>query len=169
MNAIFERKSIRKYTDQPVPYEMIEKILEAGMCAPSAGNERPWHFVVLDDKNVINEIPKINPYANMLKEAQYAIVVCGDVNLVKMKQYQDFWIQDCSAATENMLIMAQHLGLGAVWLGVHPVQELVNAIRNLLQIPDHVNPLSIISIGYPAEQRDPGNRFDKTRIHLNKW
>lgn len=167
MKAIFERRSIRKYTNKPIPKENIEKILRAGMAAPSAGNEQPWQFIVLDDKNILNSITEIHPYSQMLKEASHAIVVCGDMKLKKFDE--DFWVQDCSAAAENMLIMAQDLGLGAVWLGVYPNEERVQAINRFLNLPEYIVPFSIISLGYPAEKKDVSDRFNETRIHWNKW
>jgi len=166
MNAIFNRRSIRKYTEKPVPEELIEKILRAGMAAPSAGNEQPWHFIVINDKSILNEIPKIHPYSQMLKEASHAIVVCADLSLQK---YEGYWVQDCSAATENMLIMAQDLGLGSVWLGVYPNENRVKELKKLLGLPENVMPLSIISVGYPAEIKGPADRFNPSRVHRNRW
>jgi nitroreductase len=166
MEAIFKRRSIRKYSSEKVPEELIEKILRAGMAAPSAGNEQPWHFIVINDKNILHEIPKIHPYSQMLKEASHAIVVCGDLFL---QRYQGFWVQDCAAATENMLLMAQDLGLGAVWLGVYPTEDRVKALKELLSLPEGITPFCIISLGYPGETKEPVDRFNPDRIHRNKW
>jgi len=166
MEAILFRRSIRKYTSQPVSQEVIKELLQAAMSAPSAGNEQPWHFIVIDDRQILNEIPKYHPYSKMLKEAPVAILVAGDVNLEK---YKGFWVQDCSAATQNILIAAQAKGLGAVWLGIYPLEDRVKAIRQLLGIPENVIPLSLVSIGYPAEQKPPANRFNPARIHYNRW
>jgi nitroreductase len=166
MKEIFERRSIRKYTGEDVPEDLIEQILRAAMAAPSAGNAQPWHYIIVDDRHILNEIPKFHPYSQMLKQASHAIVVCGDQSLEK---YKGFWVQDCSAAMQNMLLMAQHLGLGAVWLGVYPVEERVNALKKLLGLPDGVIPLSIMSLGYPAEDKEPADRFNTSRIHKNKW
>ncbi|MGB3926445.1 MAG: nitroreductase family protein [Caldicoprobacterales bacterium] len=166
MNAIFKRRSIRKYTHKVIPDEHIEQILKAAMAAPSAGNQQPWHFVVIDDKQTLNEIPKFHPYSNMLREASHAIVVCGDVS---RQRYEGYWVQDCSAATQNILIMATELDIGAVWLGVYPNEERVKALKELLSLPENVIPLCIVSMGYPAETKGPSNRFDTGRIHKNKW
>ncbi len=166
MNAIFTRRSIRKYTGEEVAWEKIEQILRAGMAAPSAGNEQPWHFVVLDDRNVLDEIPKFHPYSQMLKEARCAIVVCADLSL---QRYEGYWVQDCSAAAQNMLLMAEELGLGSVWLGVYPVEDRVKALKKLLGLPENVVPLCILPIGYPAERKEPANRFQPSRIHKNRW
>jgi nitroreductase len=167
MKAIFERRSIRKYTGEVIPRETIEKILSAGMAAPSASNERPWQFIVLDDRSLLNGIAKIHPYAQMLKEASHAVVVCGDMRCKKFEE--DFWAQDCAAAAENMLLMVQELGLGAVWLGVYPVLERVAGIRELLDLPENIVPFAVISLGYPAEKKDAPDRFDEKRVHWNGW
>lgn len=166
MDSIFHRRSIRKYTDKTVSENLIEEILKAGMAAPSAGNAQPWHFVVISDKNIMVDITKFHPYSQMLKEASHAIVVCGDLSLEK---HAGFWVQDCSAAMQNMLLMADSLGLGAVWLGVYPKEELVNSMRELLNIPQTVVPLGIMSLGYPAETKPPADRFNPSRIHRDRW
>jgi len=166
MDAILSRRSIRKYTTEPVLEEVLNELLEAAMSAPSANNERPWHFVIINDRRVLDEIPKYHPYSLMLHEASWAIAVCGDLNLGIGK---GFWIQDCSAATENILIAANAKGLGAVWLGVYPREERVIAIQRLLGLPSQVIPLCIISIGSPGEKKPPENRFDPSRIHHNHW
>ena len=166
MKAIFNRRSIRKYTDKVVAEELIEQILRSGMAAPSAGNEQPWHFIVINDRDVLNEIPKFHPYSQMLKEASHAIVVCGDRSLQK---YDGCWVQDCSAAMQNMLLMAQDIGLGSVWLGVYPREDRVKCLKELLSLPENVTPLSIMSIGYPAETKEPADRFNPSRIHTNRW
>jgi len=166
IEAILSRRSIRRYTSQPVPYELIDELLKAGMSAPSAGNEQPWHFVVINDHKIIDEIPKFHPDSSMLIEASAAILVCGDL---KEEKHQGFWIQDCSAATQNILIAAHAKGLGAVWLGIYPREERINGVGKLLGIPEHVIPLSLISIGYPAEQKPPADRYNISRIHRNHW
>lgn len=166
MDAILSRRSIRKYTGQPVPDEVIKELLQAAMSAPSAGNEQPWHFIVINERQILDEIPRFHPYSQMLKDAPVAILVCGNEQLEK---YPGFWVQDCSAATENLLIAAHAKGLGAVWLGVHPVEEIVTMMRELLGIPEHVIPLALISLGYPAEQKPRAERYDASRIHRNQW
>lgn len=166
MNAIFNRRSIRKYTRQEISEEKIEILLRAGMAAPSAGNEQPWHFVVIKDKDILLSIPKFHPYAQMLREADCAIVVCGDLVLETNK---GFWVQDCSAATENILIEATDLGLGSVWLGVHPDKDRVKPVQTLLGLPETVIPLCIIALGYPTDSKTPTDRFNPKRIHQNKW
>ncbi len=166
MESIFNRKSIRKYTSQPVSDSQIQQLVKAAMAAPSAGNEQPWEFVVLRDRTTLNAIPKFHPYSLMLYEASVAILVCGDLSREK---YKGYWVQDCAAATENMLLEAVELGLGAVWLGICPIEERVTAMRMLLNIPETIVPFSLVSIGYPAEQQKPSDRFDASRIHYDRW
>ncbi len=166
MEAILSRRSIRRYTKEDVSDEILKELLEAAMSAPSAGNEQPWHFVVIRDRKILNEIPNIHPYSGMLREAPLAILICGDESLQK---YKGYWVQDCSAATENLLIAINAKGLGGVWLGVYPVEDRVTGIRKLLNMPDNIIPFSLISIGYPAEQKPPANRYDSSRIHYDRW
>lgn len=166
MEAILTRRSIRKYTKQEVPDSIIREVLEAAMCAPSAGNQQPWHFVVIRDRRILDEIPKVHPHSQMVKEAPVAILVCGDLSLEKRK---GFWVQDCSAATENLLLAAHAKGLGAVWLGVYPREDRVDGIRKLLDIPEHVIPFSLVPIGYPAEKSFKVNRYDASRVHYDRW
>lgn len=166
MNAILNRKSIRKYTDQPVTDEHITTLLRAAMAAPSAVNEQPWEFVVIRDKGIMKRITEVQEYSQMLLEADAAIVVCGDLT---KERYPGFWVQDCSAATENILIQAEDLGLGAVWLGVFPIAERVKNLQTLLNLHENIVPLAIVPVGHPAEQRQAADRFNPERIHLNQW
>ena len=166
MDAILSRRSVRRYTPESVSQECVERLLAAGMAAPSAGDERPWHFVVIRDATTRNCIPNIHPYAHMVSEAPVALLVCGDLNLQK---HHGFWVQDCAAATENVLVEAHHLGLGAVWLGVYPVPGRVEGLRRLLEVPEHVVPFALVALGHPAEHKGPGERFDPTRIHHDRW
>lgn len=166
MEAILSRRSIRKYTAEPVADEVIQELLKAAMAAPSAGNEQPWHFIVIRDRRILDEIPRFHPYSQMLREAPVAILVCGDPRLQK---YQGYWPLDCAAATENVLIAIQALGLGGVWLGVYPVEDRMNALRHLLGIPSEVVPFSLIPVGYPAETKPPAERFDPRRVHRDRW
>ena len=166
MNAIYKRRSIRKFTSEPVSEKTLKEIIKAGMNAPSAGNERPWYFIVINERKLLDEIPKIHPYSSMLREAPVAVAVCGDLDLEKNEGY---WVQDCSAATQNMLLEIADKGLGGVWLGVHPIKDRVERISRLLGIPENVIPLSLIAIGHPAEVKEPKNEFDEQRIKYNRW
>lgn len=164
--AILSRRSIRKYKTDKVPEEMINKILEAGMCAPSAGNEQPWEFIIITERNILDDIPTFSPYANMAKSAPLGILVCGDLNREK---YKGFWVEDCSACTENMLLTITDLGLGAVWTGVYPMADRVEGFKKKFNLPENIMPLAFVVIGYPDEEAKTADRFDKTRIHYNKW
>jgi nitroreductase len=166
LQSIFTRRSIRRYTDQPVSEELIEQILRAAMAAPSAGNQQPWQFVVLTDRKLLDAIPGYHPYAEMLRQASAAIVVCGDLRLESRSGY---WVQDCSAATQNLLLAAHALGLGAVWLGVYPREDRVANTQCLCGLPAEVIPLAIVALGHPAEQPKPVDRFKPERVHRNKW
>ncbi|NWF94433.1 MAG: nitroreductase family protein [Syntrophaceae bacterium] len=165
MEAILSRRSIRQYTSQKVSDHLVRELLEAAMSAPSANNEQPWHFVILDDRKIMSEIPKFHPYSSMLREAPLAILVCVDLSLGS----EGFLVQDGSAATENILIAAHARGLGAVWLGVYPLKERINGMRRLLGIPDRILPLALISMGYPAEKISRANRYQASRVHTNRW
>lgn len=165
MKSLLMRKSIRKYTSQPVPEKIIKDLLHAAMSAPSAANQRPWHFIIVKERATLDAIPEFHPYAGMLREAPLSIVVCSTTELGPFKNY---WVQDCAAATQNILTAAVENGLGAVWLGVYPLQDL-QAVRDLLKIPDNIMPFSIVSIGYPAEQIESGDRYDNSRVHYGNW
>lgn len=166
MKAIRSRRSIRHYTDQAIPAEMERQLLDAAMCAPSAGNERPWHFVVIRDREILDSIPNYHPYANMMPEANMAILVCGEQGLEK---HDGYWVQDCAAATQNILLEAEDIGLGAVWLGVYPTEDRVTALRSLLGIPEEVTPFALVALGFPAERKPVPERYDEARIHQNRW
>ena len=164
--AILSRRSIRKYTGQPVSEDLVKEILEAAMAAPSAGNEQPWQFIVLRSRQIMDEVPTIHPHSEMIREAALAILVCGDTQLEK---YAGFWVQDCAAATQNLLLAAHAKGLGAVWCGLYPREERVIGLRRLLGLPEHVVPFALIPMGYPAEEKPRADRYDSTRVHLDRW
>jgi len=163
--AIMTRRSIRAYTAQPVPNDAIKELLAAAMNAPSASNQQPWQFIVVTERKQLDALTTVLPYGQMLKGAPLAIVVCGDLQL----QEEEYWIQDCSAATQNLLLAAHAKGLGAVWLGVYPRSERVAGICKLFNLPAHVIPLCIVSVGYPLEPLPPVRRYNEARIHYNQW
>ena len=166
MEGILTRRSIRKYTTKEVSEDQIEVLLKAAMYAPSASNQQPWHFIVIRDRNILNKIAEVHPYAKMLSQAALAILVCGDEERELSKGY---WVVDCSAATQNILLAAHDLGLGAVWLGIHPREERKNEVRKIFDLPQNIQPMSIVSIGYPDEEKENPERFKPERIHYNKW
>jgi len=165
-DPVLSRRSIRSYTFEPVPDGHVEKLLRAAMAAPSAGNQQPWQFVVIRERELLQRVPDVHPYAKMVPSAPLAILVCGDRRLERWPQY---WGQDCAAATENLLIAAVQLGLGAVWLGVYPLEERVDGFRDLFGIPHEVTPFALVPVGWPAEIKDPADRYDETRIHHERW
>ena len=164
LDTIFVRRSIRRYTEEPVDEKSIEKLLKAAMAAPSASNRKPWHFVVVTEREALDGLAEAHPYGKMLFEAPLCIAVCGDVT-----ESEGYWVQDCSAATENLLLAATALGLGAVWLGGYPRDQRVAAIRERLQLPDHITPLNLISIGHPGEEKQPRTQYDEARVHRQRW
>ena len=164
IQTIFARRSIRRYTAEPVSETDIKMLLEAAMAAPSASNRKPWQFVVVTERQTLDRLAEIHPHGKMLFAATLCIAVCGDLT-----EMERFWVQDCSAATENLLLAATALGLGAVWLGVYPREERVAAVRQVLGIPDTITPLNLISIGHPAEEKEPRTQYDEVRVHRERW
>lgn len=165
-NALFNRRSIRKYSEKKVNNELLEKIIEAGMYAPSAVNKQPWHFIIFRNKEVIQSIVNIHPNASMLKNANAGILICYDT---KLQHDEGYGPVDCSAATQNMLLAAHGLELGACWIGIYPRKQRINALHDLFNLPEHVIPFSVISIGFPNEIKNKPDRFIKTRIHYEGW
>jgi nitroreductase len=166
MKTALLRRSIRKYKPGPVADKVVHDLLEAAMAAPSAGDERPWQFIVLRDRAVLDAVPAIHSNAQMITEAPVAIVVCGDL---QKEKYKGFWVQDCAAATENLLLAVTDAGLGAVWCGIYPLDERVQAFRELLKAPAHVVPFAIVPVGHPAEEKPPARRYDPARVHQDRW
>lgn len=167
LDNIATRTSIRDYEARPVEKEKIEKMLRAAMAAPTAMNKQPWHFVVVDQRNVLDALAGANPYAKMLKKAPLAIVVCGNTDKMIEGGGRDFWIQDASAATENLLLAAHAMGLGAVWTGAYPSEERCISISKVLSLSDNLVPLNMIVVGYPAEQPQPKQKFKEENISYN--
>lgn len=166
IEAILSRRSIRNYTKQAISDEQIEMLLRAGMAAPSAGNQQAWEFIVIDDRRLLEAIPTVHPYAQMCAKAPLCLAICADPSREK---YPGFWIQDCSAATQNVLLAAHALGLGAVWLGIAPGGDRARQVAGLLGLPDNIEPLALIAIGHPAETVPPVDRYDQGKTHHNQW
>jgi nitroreductase len=166
LTAIRTRRSIRTFSDQPVAEALIEQLLAAAMQAPSARNQQPWHFIVIDDRTTLAAIPEFMPNASMAARAPLGILVCGDVALEKSPGY---WVVDCAAATQNMLLAAHALGLGAVWTGVYPRQPRIEGLRQLLGLPENVMAHSLVIVGHPAEQPPPQDRYRSDRVRRNRW
>ncbi len=164
IESILARRSIRKYTDEPVTDLEIMRLLEAAMSAPSASNKQPWHFVVVTDRWTLDQMAEYGPHWQMLREAPLAIIVCGDTSIS-----EKYWVQDCSAAAENLLLAVSMMGLGGVWLGCYPRTERMGPCRELLDVPHEIEPLAVLSIGHPAEEKEPRTQYDETRVHREKW
>jgi nitroreductase len=166
IEAINTRRSIREYQEKDIPEELVKEILKAAMAAPSARNQQPWEFVVITDAELREKIPTVCPFAQMIVEAPLAILVCGDL---KIETAQGYWVIDCAAATQNMLLAAHELGLGAVWTGVYPREERMDGLTELLDLPEYILPHSLVVFGYPAQQPPQQDRFKPERIHTNGW
>ena len=164
--TILTRRSIRKFTGAPIEINILERLLNAGMYAPSARNTQSWHFILITDKEIMNKIPEVHPHAKMCYEAAAVIVVCGDLDIEPSAEYNAI---NCSAATENILLAAHELGIGSVWLGVYPRPDRVEGATKLLDLPSNIVPVSMIALGYPGEAKEMPDRFLKERIHYNKW
>ena len=168
IDNLFARRSIRKYTSEPVTDEQVQTLLEAAMAAPSAANSRPWHFVVVRDQQMLEALAAPHPYASMLPSASVCIVPCG-VPATDPPRLGGYWVQDLSAATENILLAATGLGLGAVWCGLHPIPERVQQTREILGMPEEAIPLGLVAVGHPAQSPTPRTQYDEERVHREKW
>jgi nitroreductase len=166
IETINKRRSIRKYTNQEVSDEIIDELLNAAMMAPSARNTQSWQFVVVKSRRLLDKLSEIHPYAKMLKEAPLAILVCGDKSLEENDSYLCI---NCSAATQNILLAAHALGIGSVWLGVYPRAERIEPIKELLNIPENILPISLIALGYADEVKVKPERFVKEKVHYDGW
>lgn len=164
--VVSTRRSIRAYTDQDVDAATVERVLRAAMSAPSAGNQQPWHFLVITDRDKLTAVQAFHPYSKMAAQAPLAILLCADPTICK---YPLYWPQDCGAAAENMLLAARDLGLGTVWLGIYPQEERVAGCRSLWNIPEHVVPFALIPVGWPAASFATVDRFRPERIHHEGW
>ncbi len=166
LTAIFTRRSVRSFTTDTVSDDQVHTLLRAAMQAPSAGNQQPWHFVVVRDRLLLNRLVTINPNAEMCAQASVAILICADERL---ERFQDYWVQDCSAAGQNILLAAHALGLGTVWTGIHPLEDRIRGYRSLFRLPDHIHPLALIAIGTASEPLPPIDRYRGDRVHHDAW
>lgn len=168
LENILTRTSVRIYQDKPIESGKVDTLLRAGMAAPTACDQRPWHFVAVDDPEVLLQLSKANQYSSMAAEAPLAIVVCGDMNKAQ-GGCGAFWTQDVSAATENILLAAHAMGLGAVWTGIYPQEEVCKNVADILGLPEYLTVFNIIVVGYPAENPTPKNKFDEANISYNHF
>lgn len=168
MDAILKRRSIRKFLDQPIPEEALEKILRAGMAAPSAGGSAEWEFVLFADPKKKEALMEVSEYAFPVKTAPVCMVVCGNLDR-EIHKDRGWWVQDCSAAMENMLLEATDLGIGSIWLGIYPYEERVAAVRSLFSLPERVMPLGIMALGYAAKEKPANDRYLADRVHWEQF
>lgn len=166
ITAIKTRRSIRTFLDKPVEKEKIDELLKLAMCAPSAGNEQPWHFIVVDDVKIKKDIADMHPYAKMLYQAPIGIIVLGDVSLEK---YKGYWVQDCSAAIMNILTAAPAFNLQTVWCGIYPTEERVKDFVDYFKLPSNMIPMALIALGYSDKKGFEVDRFKPERIHYNRF
>lgn len=169
-NNIITRRSIRNFTGEIVDKEKIDLILNAGLAAPSAVNKQPWEIIVIEERNLLNQLSTLEGfYTKMLKNASAAIIVCGNTEKALPELAQEYWVQDASAVTENILLAANALNIGAVWTGVYPIPSKVKVLSNLLDLPAHIIPLNIIPIGVNSNEKNFDKEIDRTCIHYGKW
>ncbi|MFC1617247.1 nitroreductase family protein [Candidatus Margulisiibacteriota bacterium] len=166
MNTIYKRRSIRKFTEKKVSENLTRELIKAGMSAPSARNQQPWEFIVIDQQDIKQEVSEIHPNFYIIQGAPTAILVCGNLNREKSP---DYWVQDCAATTENILLAITANKLGGVWMGVYPREDRVQGLKEYFNLPDKIIPFSLIAFGYPAEEKPAHSEFDLERIRFNKW
>jgi nitroreductase len=167
--VIHSRKSVRKYLEKPLTLEILETLLKAGMAAPSAGNRKPWAFVAVTQRETLVRLAAGLHYGKMVQHAAAAIAVCGVLAKALPDKERDFWVQDCAAAAQNILLAAEAMGLGAVWGGIYPLMDRVTMVQSVLGLPTDVLPLNIISLGYPADNYKAKDKFDPACIHWETW
>lgn len=169
IDVIFGRTSIRSYRERPVSKDRLETLVKAGMAAPSAMNKQPWQFIIIQDKEILQALGKDIPTSKMVSQAAAAIVVCGDMQKAGEGWLQQYWIQDCSAASQNILLAITDMGLGGVWTAIYPAPERMKIVSEILHLPEFIIPLNIIPVGYPDGPANPKNKWDPKKIHWNKF
>ncbi len=165
IKAIMTRRSVRSWTNEPVTDEERKIILEAAMNAPSAADARPWHFVTIDDPEVINQFTELGG-TEMLSESTFMVMVCGEES---KEIYPGFWPQDCACSAQNMQLAAHDIGLGCVWVAIYPLEERVQVCRKVLGVPESITPFALLAMGVPNEVLSPEERYENNRVHSNKW
>jgi nitroreductase len=168
LDTIFTRKSVRHFTNKTVTKEQLALLMKAGMAAPSAKNMQPWAFIGITERTILDRLAEGLPYARMLAQAGGAIAVCGDLSKSDSAR-KEYWVQDCSAATQNILLAAEALGLGAVWTALYPYKERYGLVQEACSLPEHIIPLCILPVGYPTGEDQPKDKFLAENIHWNKW
>lgn len=167
MKEIFNRRSIRKYEDRPVEKEKIDELLRAAMQAPSAANQQPWEFIVVEDKDNLNKLSLVSPYSKLVAGSAVTFVLLANSDKFRVPTA---WQQDMGAAAQNILLEATHLNLGAVWLGVATADSVVDNVKEMFNLPDNIKPFALISVGYPDNQKNEFvDRYDAERVHYENW
>ncbi len=167
IEIIFQRRSIRKFTPQGVTLAEVEILLKAAMAAPSAVNSQPWEFIVVDEPEILKKLRRVSLFS--YRNAPLAVVVLGSPQRAGNPAGVKFWVQDCSAAMQNILLAAVCLGLGGVWIGIHPIKGVEEKVRSLLAIPPESTPLGMALIGHPAEQKNPRTRYKPKKVHWQQY
>jgi nitroreductase len=168
LGLIFGRRSVRVYSPGEISDGTIKRVLEAAMAAPSAMTKDPWRFVVVRDPRMLADLAAVLPGGKMLATATLGLVACGDMDVVFDRQLS-YLLQDCSAAIQNLLLGAHALGLGACWVGVHPSEDAVGHLKQMLALPAHIIPIAVVALGYPGEQPEPRTRYNPEYVHKEKW
>lgn len=169
IQTIHNRKSVRSYTDAQISNDTLEILVRAGMAAPSARNVQPWAFIIINDREILDKLGNELANAPMLKTAAAAIVVCGNLDKALIDPDPNYWVQDCAAASQNILIAAESLGLGAVWTAAFPYEDRINTVRKNLKIPDNLIPLNVIPLGYPDGEHLPKDKWNDENVFYNAW
>lgn len=169
LDVIMTRTSVRAYSDAPIGSVTIDTLLRAAMAAPTAGNKQPWRFVVIDRREILDSIAANFGTMKMASQAAAAVIVCGDTEATFPGDGKEYWVQDASAATENLLLAAHACGLGAVWCGIYPIPERVSRFSDMLQLPDTIVPMACVCIGYPAGENTPKDKWKPENVHYNIW
>ena len=168
LDSINSRCSTRFFTDKKISRDLMEKIIKSAFTAPSACNLQPWEFIVITDEDTLRDMADVHPYASMFKTATAGIIVCGNMEKC-IENHEEFWTQDCSAATENILIAANSLDIGSVWTGIYPVMERCRYLSEYFNLPDNIMPFSLIALGYPGQKKNIIDKYDENKVHFDKW
>jgi len=168
LDSINTRCSTRVFNDEMVSRDVLDRIVESAFCAPSACNLQPWNFIIIDDVGVLRDMVDVHEYASMFRTAGAGILVCGDMDRT-ISGHEEFWVQDCSAATENILLAANAMGVGSVWTGIYPVWDRCEFLAEYFDLPCNIVAFSLVALGYPCEDSDVLDKFDEEKVHYNGW
>ena len=164
LDLIYSHQRVRDFAGVPVSDDQVDAMLRAAMAAPSVQDRRPWHFVVVRRRKTLDKLARVHKYAYMLEKAPLAVVVCGDQEVS-----EKYWVEDGCVATQNLLLAAKALGLGGVWISLYPKKKHQKAVRELLDIPNHVGVLCALALGVPAKEKELDVKFDSERVHQEEW